>query len=120
MRSALPALLGTHDFRAFQAAGGSAKTTVREITAANLVRQGDELVLTLSGRDASGARRDLVFRRRYRDCLPAGPELPQQWAGQKILHLLAERTLIVEPQARVQLQREIRRVAAEHNVFVPY
>lgn len=49
MRSALPALLGTHDFRAFQAAGGSAKTTVREITAANLVRQGDELVLTLSG-----------------------------------------------------------------------
>lgn len=80
----------------------------------------DELVLTLSGRDASGARRDLVFRRRYRDCLPAGPELPQQWAGQKILHLLAERTLTVEPQARVQLQREIRRVAAEHNVFVPY
>ena len=49
MRSALPPLLGTHDFKAFQAAGGSAKTTVREITAADLVRQGDELVLTLSG-----------------------------------------------------------------------
>lgn len=80
----------------------------------------EELVLTLSGRDASGAMRDLVFRRRYRDCLPAGPELPQQWAAQKILHLLAERALLVDPQAREHQQREIRRVAAEHNVFVPY
>jgi hypothetical protein len=80
----------------------------------------DELVLTLSGRDASGALRDLVFRRRYRDCLPAGPELPQQWAAQKILHLLAERCLELDPQARAQLQREIRQVAGEHSVFVPY
>lgn len=80
----------------------------------------DELVLTLSGRDASGAMRDLVFRRRYRDCLPAGPELPLQWASQKILHLLAERTLQEDTQLRAQLRREIQRLAAEHNVFVPY
>lgn len=80
----------------------------------------EELVLTLSGRDATGAKRDLVFRRRYRDCLPAGPELPQQWAAQKILHLLAERALLVDSQAREHQQREIRRVAAEHKVFVPY
>ena len=49
MRRALPPLLGRHDFRAFQAAGGSAKTTVRELRAARLCQQGAELVLTLSG-----------------------------------------------------------------------
>ncbi len=49
MRAALQDLPGTHDFRAFQAAGGSARTTVRTLTEASLDRQGDELVLRVSG-----------------------------------------------------------------------
>lgn len=49
MRSALPALLGTHDFSAFQAAGGSARTTRRTLNEASLHSQGDETVLRLSG-----------------------------------------------------------------------
>jgi len=36
MRQALPALLGTHDFAAFQASGGTAKTTVRTLRQAAL------------------------------------------------------------------------------------
>lgn len=49
MRQALPALLGTHDFAAFQASGGTAKTTIRTLTEASLEQQGDELILTVRG-----------------------------------------------------------------------
>ena len=49
MRRALPALLGTHDFAAFQASGGTARTTVRTLTMAELTHQGDELTLTVQG-----------------------------------------------------------------------
>ena len=49
MQEAAKQLLGTHDYAAFQAAGGTAKTTVRTITSAELVRQGDEIILTVEG-----------------------------------------------------------------------
>ncbi len=49
MRRALPQLLGTHDFAAFQASGGTAKTTVRTLTQAALAQAGEELTLTVSG-----------------------------------------------------------------------
>ena len=49
MRQSLSDLLGTHDFAAFQAAGGTAKTTVRTLTDIRLERQGPLLVLTVCG-----------------------------------------------------------------------
>ena len=49
MLSALSDLPGTHDFAAFQAAGGTAKTTVRSIDRAELSRDGDMLTLIVSG-----------------------------------------------------------------------
>ena len=49
MRRALPALLGRHDFAAFQASGGTAKTTVRELTSAELAQSGSDLTLTVRG-----------------------------------------------------------------------
>ena len=49
MLSALSDLPGTHDFAAFQAAGGTAKTTVRTIDRAELSRDGDMLTLIVSG-----------------------------------------------------------------------
>ena len=49
MRSSLPSLLGTHDFRAFQASGGTAKTTVRVISRADLLKSENRLTLTISG-----------------------------------------------------------------------
>lgn len=42
-------LLGTHDFAAFAASGGSAKTTVRTIDRIGVSRQGEDLFLTVSG-----------------------------------------------------------------------
>lgn len=49
MHQAAQALLGQHDFAAFQASGGTAKTTVRTIRAAQVTRTGDEIVLTVEG-----------------------------------------------------------------------
>ena len=49
MQEAAKQLLGTHDYAAFQAAGGTAKTTIRTITKADLVQQGDEIILTVEG-----------------------------------------------------------------------
>ncbi len=42
-------LIGTHDFAAFCAVGGSATTTVRTITEASVVRRGGNVVFTVTG-----------------------------------------------------------------------
>jgi tRNA pseudouridine38-40 synthase len=49
MQRSLPCLLGTHDFAAFQAAGGTAKTTIRTLEGIQLEKNGDELTLTVKG-----------------------------------------------------------------------
>ena len=49
VRAALDTLPGRHDFAAFQAAGGTAKTTVRTIHSVRLETHGEEWVLTVSG-----------------------------------------------------------------------
>ncbi|MEA5013503.1 MAG: tRNA pseudouridine(38-40) synthase TruA [Candidatus Limiplasma sp.] len=49
MARSLPSLLGTHDFAAFQAAGGTAKTTTRTLYEAALAQDGPWLTLTVSG-----------------------------------------------------------------------
>lgn len=49
MQRAAQTLLGKHDFAAFQASGGTAKTTVRTIHKAELLQQGDEVTLIVEG-----------------------------------------------------------------------
>ncbi len=49
MRECAQALLGTHDFAAFAAAGGQAKTTVRTIDDFSVERAGDEITLRIHG-----------------------------------------------------------------------
>ena len=49
MRRAAQQLLGTHDFAAFQAAGGTAKTTVRTIRSVELTQQCEEITLVIEG-----------------------------------------------------------------------
>ena len=49
VRRALKVLPGEHDFAAFQAAGGTAKTTVRTLSSAGLEIHGNEWVITVSG-----------------------------------------------------------------------
>jgi len=49
VRLALQSLPGTHDFAAFQAAGGTARTTVRSLSEASLSVDGPDWTLTVSG-----------------------------------------------------------------------
>ena len=49
IRRALADLPGRHDFAAFQASGGTAKTTVRTLSGADLEIRGNEWILTVSG-----------------------------------------------------------------------
>ncbi len=49
VRTALETLIGKHDFSAFQAAGGTAKTTVRTLRSADLKICGNEWILIVSG-----------------------------------------------------------------------
>lgn len=49
MRKALEYLPGTHDFAAFQASGGMARTTIRTVERADLAAAGPEFTLTVSG-----------------------------------------------------------------------
>ncbi|NLX83040.1 MAG: tRNA pseudouridine(38-40) synthase TruA [Clostridiales bacterium] len=49
MRASLAPLMGRHDFSAFEAAGGTAKTKVRTLYEARLEQSGDEIILTLRG-----------------------------------------------------------------------
>ena len=49
MRACAKALIGTHDFAAFAAAGGQAKTTVRAIDFFDIARDGEEITLRVHG-----------------------------------------------------------------------
>ena len=49
MQNCLQELTGTHDFAAFEASGGTAKTTVRTLYGAQLTRSGPTLWLSVSG-----------------------------------------------------------------------
>jgi len=49
MRRAAAYILGEHDFKAFQAAGGHVKTTVRTITALEIREEGEEISFEVTG-----------------------------------------------------------------------
>ena len=49
MRLAAAHLIGEHDFKCFQAAGGHVKTTVRTLTAFEITERGDELFFEVTG-----------------------------------------------------------------------
>jgi hypothetical protein len=80
----------------------------------------DELVLTLTGKDAELKTRDLIFRRRYRECPPGNKELPREWAGQKILFLLALRNSTEDPKKITRYNAEINALTRQYGVYTPY
>ena len=77
MDSAAQVLAGTHDFAAFAAAGGSAKTTVRTIRQIRVVREDERVVLTVTGnaflynmvRIIAGTLIDIGHGKRPPECL---------------------------------------------------
>lgn len=49
MYEAAQRMVGTHDFGAFQAAGGTAKTTIRTIHGIDIAREGDDITMIVRG-----------------------------------------------------------------------
>lgn len=80
----------------------------------------DELILTLNGKDADLNVRDLVFRKKYADCPPAGEELPGIWAGQKILYLISQRNYTDNQELVRQYNAAINALIREYGVYNPY
>jgi Ca-activated chloride channel family protein len=80
----------------------------------------EEVILSLVGRDGQSKYRELLFRRRLSECPPAGRELAQQWGAQKVFHLIGQRTLSTDPQARSRYTDEIGTIAKQYSLYVPY
>jgi len=80
----------------------------------------EEMTLSLVGRDGLGKHRELLFRRAFSDCPPAGRELAQQWGAQKVFHLIGQRTLATDPEVRSRNTAEVSALAKQYSLFVPY
>ncbi|NLZ63485.1 MAG: hypothetical protein GX902_06715, partial [Lentisphaerae bacterium] len=64
--------------------------------------------------------RDLIFRRRYRDCPTGSRDLSNEWAGQKILHLLALRNCSQDEKEIKSYDAEIATLTRKYGVYAPY
>ncbi|MBN2449904.1 MAG: hypothetical protein JXR77_05925 [Lentisphaeria bacterium] len=80
----------------------------------------EELTLSMLGRDGTGKQRELIFRRAFADCPEGGQELAQNWAAQKVFHLIGQRTLTTEEGHRAEINAEIAALAQRYALYVPY
>ncbi len=80
----------------------------------------DTLTLSITGRDAEGRLRDLVFRRKLDQCPEGAPTLPAQWAGQKILFLLARLNLSDNTAEQSNLTKRIEELKKQYSILSPY
>lgn len=78
------------------------------------------ILLTVVGYDASGKKRDLIFKCNFADCERTRMEIDKQWCANKILHLLADRTLTFGIPSKNLKDAEIKRLASQFNLAVPY
>ena len=72
--------------------------------------------LRITGRDASGLRREVVFGDSLKNALPAGPELARKWALQYIYHLYS----LLSVRYDKKITDEIHNVAARYHLQLPY
>ncbi|MGN0867776.1 MAG: VWA domain-containing protein [Oligosphaeraceae bacterium] len=80
----------------------------------------DNLVLSLTGRDAQGKPRDLLFRRPLAQCPRGQDTLPAQWAAQKILFLLSRMNLSENPAEQESLRERIETLKKQYGILSPY
>ena len=80
----------------------------------------DNLVLSLTGRDAQGKPRDLLFRRTLAQCPRGQDTLPAQWAAQKILFLLSRMNLSENPAEQESLRDRIETLKKQYGILSPY
>ncbi|MDX9979740.1 MAG: VWA domain-containing protein [Lentisphaeria bacterium] len=82
---------------------------------------GTELVnIRVSGRGGDGEPYELVFWKRLDECLRGEPDLAQQWAAQKVFHLVGQRVVSNSPEEKGKIADEIRELARKFDLYVPY
>ncbi len=80
----------------------------------------EPLVLSLTGRDAQGTPRDLLFRRPLAQCPRGQDTLPAQWAAQKILFLLSRMNLSENPAEQESLRERMETLKKQYGILSPY
>ena len=79
-----------------------------------------ELVITLIGKDYSNTTRDIVLRFNLPNCRRTDAPIDKRWAATKILHLVADKTLSTEPAEKERCTNEIKSLAMQFGLSVPY
>ncbi len=74
----------------------------------------------VSGRGGDGEPYELVFYKPLKECLRGTPELAQQWAAQKVFHLIGQRVLATSADEKSRIEDEIKAIAGKFDLYVPY
>ena len=76
----------------------------------------EEVAIQIIGKDKNGNKDELIKRISLNTASPAGPEIMQRWALQKIYHLLGESIL----ENSNEFDKEINQIALKYNIDIPY
>lgn len=79
-----------------------------------------EMLLTVVGTDADGVKRDVIFRCVFAQCQQTSAPIDKGWAAQKIIHLLVDRTLTIALDVKQRQNTEIKKLASQFDIAVPY
>ncbi|MBQ4480516.1 MAG: VWA domain-containing protein [Victivallales bacterium] len=78
------------------------------------------LSLRITGRDATLTTRSLIFERKLANCIQGDEMLPERWAGQKLLYLLALRNSSNNPSEIARLEEAITELRKQHRTYSLY
>ena len=76
----------------------------------------DEIAVQIIGKDKNGKKEELIKRISLNTALPAGRELAQRWALQKIYYLLGQSIL----KSSSEFESEINNLALKYTIDIPY
>jgi uncharacterized protein YegL len=74
----------------------------------------------VAGRGGDGEPYELVFWKPIKECLRGSPEMAQQWAAQKVFHLVGQRVLTASMDEKTAIEGQIKAIADKFNLYVPY
>ena len=79
-----------------------------------------EIIFKVVGYDSNNTRRDVIFRKSIADCQHTDEDLASGWAAKKIIHLLADKTISVNPAEKKLYENEIRKLSTLYGLAIPY
>ena len=79
-----------------------------------------EIIFKVVGYDSNNTRRDVIFRKDIADCQHTDEDLASGWAAKKIIHLLADKTISVNPAEKKLYENEIRKLSSLYGLAIPY